>query len=160
MKLTALLFIPIAVMLADMRDTPALQSGDTAVQSSKPDVAAQEIHRLIVERSKALVRKDIAALDRILAPEFIYTNASGAVLDKDTYLSRYVRDPDVKWFSQNLDDIKVSVFGNSAVVTCRVEDCAEFNGQLLDAAFRSTYLYVQDTAGWRCVAGHTGPAGE
>jgi ketosteroid isomerase-like protein len=160
MKLTALLLIAISVVIAGTRDDQAPPSGDTAMGTAQTNVAAAEIRRLAAERSEALVRRDIAALDRILATEFIYTNASGAVLDKEAYLSRYVRDPNVKWLSQDIDDIAVRVFGDSAVVTCRVKDRADFDGQVLDAAFRSTYVYVRNAARWQCVAGHTGPAGE
>ena len=160
MKLTALLLIAIYVMVADTRGNQARQPGETASGTAQADVAATEIRRLGAERSEALVRKDIEAFDRSLAPEFIYTNASSAVLDKNAYLSRYVRDPKVKWLSQEIDDIAVRVFGESAVVTCRVKDRADFDGQVLDATFRSTYVYVQGPARWHCVAGHTGPLGE
>jgi ketosteroid isomerase-like protein len=129
-----------------------------APQARPAEPAADAVRRVAAERSEALVRRDLAALDRILAPEFVYTNASGEVLDKERYLARYVRDPAVKWLSQEITDVRVRVFGASAVVTCAVRDRAEFQGRPLDASFRSTYAYVRDGRGWRCVAGHTGPA--
>lgn len=160
MKLTALLLMANFALVADTDETRGPQSGALAPKTTQTNQIATEIRRLAGERSKALVGKDIAALERILAPEFIYTNASGALMDKETYLSRYVRNPKVKWHSQEIDDITVRVFGDSVVVTCRVKDHAEFDGHLLNAAFRSTYVYVRTTVGWQCVTGHTGPAGE
>ena len=122
--------------------------------------AAETVVQLARERSLALVEKDARALDRILAPEFIYTNASGQVLDKATYLARYVESPEVQWLSQELDDVQVQVFGDAAIVRCRVHDRARYGEHLLDARFQSTYFYVKRSAGWQCVAGHTGPAAE
>jgi hypothetical protein len=122
--------------------------------------AAEAVMQLARERSRALVEKDARALDRILAPEFIYTNASGQVLDKATYLARYVEPPEVQWLLQELDHVQVRVFGDAAVLTCRVHDVARFGEHRLDAHFQSTYLYVNTAAGWQCVAGQTGPAAE
>ncbi len=62
----------------------------------------------------------VAALEHILAPGFVYTNASGEVLDKESYLARCVRDPDVRWLSQELAEVVVRVVGDTAVVTCQV----------------------------------------
>ena len=122
------------------------------------DNTTEAVLRLARERSHALVQKDAHTLDRILAPEFVYTNASGQVLDKAIYLALYVESPDVQWLSQELDAVHVHVCDSAAVLTCRVHDRARFGEQMLDARFQSTYLYVKTSAGWQCVAGHTGPA--
>lgn len=160
MTLTALLIVAMVVMVPDTHEHAPSQSPEPASQGNNADATADAVRRVAAERSAALVRKDVAALDRILAPEFVYTNASGEVLDKEEYLARYVRDPNVRWLSQELEDVEVRVAGNSAVVTCRVRDRAMFGGQSLDAVFRSTYVYVREEAGWRCMAGHTGPAAQ
>ena len=121
---------------------------------------AETVLRLTRERSQALVQKDAHTLDRILAPEFVYTNASGQVLDKATYLRLYVHAPEVQWLSQELDEVQVHVFDSAAVLTCRVHDRARYGEQILDVRFQSTYVYVKTSAGWQCVAGHTGPSTE
>src|SRR5438093_47408 len=98
-------------------------------------------------RSNALLQKDMNTLDRIPSPEFVYTNASGQVLDKATYLALYVQAPQAQWLSQELDDVQVQVFGDAAVLTCRVHDRARFGEQILDSHFQSTYFYVKTFAG-------------
>jgi ketosteroid isomerase-like protein len=127
--------------------------GDVATASSP---AIEEVKTLALERSRALVGRDLATLDRILAPEFVYTNASGDFADKQTYLAR-VSSPRVAWISQELRDVEVRVVGDTAVLTAEVHDRATYEGQPLDATFRSTFVYVRSAAGWRCVAGHTSP---
>lgn len=127
-------------------------AGATASVDPRP-----ELLRVARARSEALVRRDEPALDRILADDFVYTNASGEVLDKATYLSRYVRDPEVRWLAQDLDDVAIRVSGDTAVLTFRVHDRATFGAHALDARFRSTFVYVRTAGGWRCVAGHSSP---
>jgi hypothetical protein len=114
-----------------------------------------ELVRLAKARSDALVRKDAETLGRILADEFVYTNASGESFDKSNYLARYVQSPDMQWLAQDLDGVEVRLFGETAVLTCRVHDRAKFGTQTLDAYFQSTFVYLKTSAGWRCVAGHS-----
>jgi ketosteroid isomerase-like protein len=111
--------------------------------------------RLAQVRSDALVARDEGALTSILAEGFIYTNASGEVLDRAQYLERYVRSPSVRWHAQELEDVAVHRFGETALLTARVHDRATFGTQELDAWFRSTFVYVKTANGWQCVAGHS-----
>jgi Domain of unknown function (DUF4440) len=126
--------------------------------TDKDLAAAAEIERLALERSRALVRKDLAAMEQILAAQFTYTNASGEVLDRADYLARYIRAPEVSWEKQALDQITVRIEEPVAILTCRVHDLAWFQGTRLDAFFQSTYVFARGDTAWRCIAGHTGPA--
>ncbi len=117
---------------------------------------AEHVESIARERSRALVARDIATLERILAPQFVYTNASGVLTDKQAYLAR-VGTPRVQWISQELSDVQVRVVGDTAVLTAAVHDRATFDGEPLDARFRSTFVYVRSASGWICVAGHTSP---
>jgi hypothetical protein len=97
----------------------------------------------------------VKALDHILADGFVYTNATGEVLDRASYLARYVESPDVRWLAQDLEDVEVRMHGGTAVLTFLVHDRAMFGGQLLDAHFRSTFVYARTRDGWKCLAGHS-----
>jgi hypothetical protein len=115
----------------------------------------QAIHQLALERSAALVQKDLPALERLLADEFRYTNASGMVLTKTEYLHQYVDPPDVVWLAQDLDDIAVQIYGETAVLTCRVHDQARFGTEQFDAYYRSIFVWVRQHGVWRCAIGQT-----
>lgn len=130
-------------------------ASDGAAAAPDADADRAELVRLARARSEALVRRDARALDRILADEFVYTNASGLVLDKADYLARYVESPDVQWMSQDLEGVEVRLLGDTAVVTLRVHDRARFGEQMLDARFRSTFVFARTPGGWRCLAGHS-----
>ncbi len=137
-----------------MARAPSSPSGRSGAAPNAEDDRA-ELVRLARARSEALVRRDARALDRILADEFVYTNASGQVLDKADYLARYVDSPDVQWVAQDLEGVEVRLLGETAVVTFRVHDRARFGDQMLDAHFRSTLVFARTPGGWRCLAGHS-----
>lgn len=130
--------------------------GDEA--AARREALAGDLARLAAERSEALVRRDVAAMERLLAPDFTYTNAAGEGMDRATYLDRYLRDPGVRWERQALEGIEVRPVDGAAVLTCRVHDVADFGGTRLDARFRSTFRLARDASGWRFVAGRTEPA--
>jgi hypothetical protein len=131
-----------------------------ATAPSGASSARAEVLRLARARSAALVAGDAKTLETILAEEFVYTNASGEVLDRPHYLARYVQSPDVKWRGQELDDVDVRLFGRTAVLTARAHDRAVFGGHELDAHFRSTFVFIETPSGWRCVAGHSSNDGQ
>jgi hypothetical protein len=115
----------------------------------------QEILQLFQERSTALVHKDIPTLERLLAEEFRYINASGIVLTKAEYLHHYVEAPDVKWLSQDTDELVVQVYGETAVITSRVHDQGHFGPEPFDAYYRSIFVWVRQHGLWCCVIGQT-----
>ena len=115
----------------------------------------EELRDLLIARSAALVRRDIDALRQILADDFVYTNASGEVFDKAEYLDFYIVSGRMKWQSQDLDDVRIRSCGSVSVLTCRIHDRATFDGNELDAHFRSTQVFVKHADGWRYLAGQT-----
>jgi hypothetical protein len=116
----------------------------------------EQIVAAVRDRSRALVEKDVPALERMLAETFVYTNASGAVLTKDEYLDAYVRNADVRWELQELADLRVDAYGDAAVVLARVHDVFVAPGMgRFDGFFRTTFVFVREGVDWRCVAGQT-----
>lgn len=120
---------------------------------------AMTIKQTVIERaqarSAALVRGDVAALNSILAGEFIYINARGEALDKSTYLQRYVTSGAVRFLAQTMDAVRVQLCGEAAILTCRVHDRFEYQRQIVEADYRSLFVYVRQGTQWCCVAGQT-----
>jgi hypothetical protein len=115
----------------------------------------EAILRLARARAHALVTKDSPAMRRLLADNFRYINASGMVLSRDEYLAAYVAAAEVRWTSQDLDDCAVTCYGDTAVLTCRVHDRGQMEGEPFDAIYRSLFVWVLAAGAWRCVAGQT-----
>ena len=113
---------------------------------------AQTVAQFARARSDALVRGDVRILELILSDDFSYINASGHAFDKQAYLQFFVVSGNMKWLAQELDEIAVRLYGDTAVLACRVHDQALFQGTPYDAYLRSTQIYVKQRNGWRCVA--------
>jgi ketosteroid isomerase-like protein len=94
----------------------------------------------------------------LLAEKIVVTEASGEVHDKAATLALYKK---TKWDSADYTDVKVTVFGNTAIAT------GGFQGKGTDAAGkpfdnkeRWTDTWVKMASGkWQCVASQATPIG-
>ncbi|MFO1497797.1 MAG: nuclear transport factor 2 family protein [Verrucomicrobiota bacterium] len=99
----------------------------------------------------ALTRSDISALDKLYDAEITYTHSNGKVDTKSSYL-RSIQSGATKYQSMKRDDIKVSVYGQAAVVTCHWEVHVVASGNKMDMTGRYLHVYVQQKDGWKMVA--------
>lgn len=125
---------------------------------TRAESVRDEIAALFAARAEALVRGDAEYFRRLLVEDFRYTNASGAVFDRAGYLAFYLESGRAKWRSQEWEDLDVQVLGDVAIATCRLHDVATFDGEPLDARFRTTQVFARRSGEWRYVAGHTSAA--
>ena len=110
-------------------------------------------------RATALATADWDQADALIHPRFVYTTASGARLDKAGYLE-FLRDGPLRWRSQSLEDTAIAVDGPVAVLTARVLDDVEVDGEPMLLTFVTTQTYVQREDQWLYLAGHTAPPPE
>ena len=99
----------------------------------------------------ANLKGDAVALDAILGDRFIFTSSTGKVEGKAEMLSE-LRSGDVKYQVSKVDDIKVVVYGDAAVVSGRWTGRVLEKGKTIDATERYTGTYVRQSGQWRCVA--------
>jgi ketosteroid isomerase-like protein len=90
-------------------------------------------------------------------PGLQWTTFRGEVLGYEDYIVGNTRG-NLRWRSQRLADIRVTVVGDAAVLTAAVTDevSDEVSKAGRDRAFhlRLTQMWVRTPEGWRCVAGH------
>ena len=108
-----------------------------------------------VARADALARGDADALRARLHPLFGWTSHRGDVFDRETYVRRNTGG-DVRWHGQALEDVRVVVVGDTAVLRCTAVDRIEADGPQV---FRMpmTQTWIRSGDGWLCLAGHAGP---
>lgn len=111
----------------------------------------QELLRGNQEYDEALVRGDVAALERIFSDDFIYTTPDGEVRDKARQLA-LTRSGDLRLETGRSDDVRVRVYGNTAVMTGRFTARGKFKGQSIDIRERYTAVWVKSRGRWRLVA--------
>ncbi len=85
----------IAVLAVAVAVTTFALSQMLGQKAASSGSAAQEVKDLVNQWDEAFVRRDTAALDRILADDFTYTDSSGAVLDRTQYMMSLIKSPDI-----------------------------------------------------------------
>src|SRR6185503_14287778 len=100
----------------------ALGQKQSARRDSKRSVEA--IRQVDHERIQAQIEADAMAIDRIYADDFIGIGPSGTVRTKAQVISDFTSG-DLKFQSITTDDVRVRVYGNTAVETGR----STMNGQ-------------------------------
>ena len=103
------------------------------------------------EQANAQQKNDTAALERIWADDFTFTNSSGEVQTKAQRLAE-IKSGELKFESISIDDVQVRVYGDTAVVTGRGTVKGQRRGQDLTGQSRSTSVSVKKQGRWQVVA--------
>jgi len=111
----------------------------------------ETVLRLEQQWEDALTKSDVAALEKLYDETLVYTHSNGKVDTKTSYIAA-IKTGAVKYESMKRDDIKVSLYGHTAVVTCHwaVHVMARGNKNDLDA--RYLHVYIEQPDGWKLVA--------
>ena len=115
--------------------------------------AEKEVAAAASRRAAALAAADAAALRELLHPDLQWTTFRGEVLGREDYIAGNTGDG-LRWRTQRLDDIKVAVVGDTAVLTAWVTDEVTRDGQDLSFRLRLTQTWVRTPEGWQCLSGH------
>jgi hypothetical protein len=90
-------------------------------------------------------------------PRLRWTTHDGKVLDRDTYIANNTSGS-VVWRAQRLENVDVTVVGETAVLVAVVVDEVERDGRPVTFRLRLTQAWVHEGRRWQCIAGHAGPA--
>jgi ketosteroid isomerase-like protein len=122
------------------------------VQQSANSTSEQEVRQMIEKYRTAIMRRDMAMLEKIWADDYVFVNAAGDVLTKTDRLAN------IKSGATTLDSIKqdenvtIRVYQNSAVTTSRVTLKGQYSGQPISGDYRSTLVWVKGSEGWQLVS--------
>jgi len=139
----------LVVVLVGFAGTPI-----TVTPSAQGASAEQMLLQLERDWEQAGAKNDQAALDRILAPEFVGTDSDGVLLTKAQQDSaRKAGTRRATTFTQ--EDYKVHVFGDAAVVTGRSTLVGVRDGKPINERSRWTDFFVRRNGRWQAVASQT-----
>ena len=108
----------------------------------------QEVLRLADAWATAELRGDTTFLESTLADDFIGIGPLGFMLTRQEWLARHTSG-DLKYESFNLDEVKVRVYNDAAVLTGRQAQNAAYRGNSIQGQFRTTLVFVQQQGQWR-----------
>jgi hypothetical protein len=113
----------------------------------------QVIRQLDHERIQAQIGADAVALDRIYANDFIGIGPSGTVRTKPQVISDFTSG-DLKFQSITTDDVRVRVYGNTAVETGRSTMIGQDRAKAVPRDNRFTRVWIKQVGRWRLVSNH------
>ena len=125
-------------------------------ETPTPGSAANEeevVLRVQREWMEAVRDKDAAALDRILADDYTYTDARGTVSTKADSLHQ-ARSTGSRMKAFQTSETKARVHGDIAVITGRLRMEGETGGEPYEAEVRFTDILARIDGRWRAVAAH------
>jgi len=143
-------FIPVVVLIL-IASTGPIQL--TPVEQSD-SAAKDELIQIERELAVAWPKGDKQTIDRILAPDWSVTNALGQVQTKDQVMRDAFQSDILKVKSASVDEIKVRLFGNTAIVTGRSVSEGLYVGKSFSATLRFTDVFVKRKRHWQVVASH------
>lgn len=115
--------------------------------------AIQQIQALEARLIEAMKTGDIAALDRLLSDDLIFTNHTGQFITKETDLAGY-RDGDIDIYEITIGEQYMKQFDDVVVVSVRKEISGSFYGSIEVGIFRFTRVWKQQQGYWKVIAGH------
>ena len=126
-----------------------LASGRARAQATS--ATEQEIIKLEQAATDAQFKKDRAALERLLADDYLYTHSNGSVLNKTQEIAESMSS-DVQWTDSKLADLKVRIFGDAAVLTGRQTIQGTAKGYV-PGPRRITDMFVKRSGRWQWAGG-------
>ena len=93
----------------------------------------------------------MAALDKETSDDYTFINANGEMSDKAQMLNSF-KTGQTKLSSDDLSDLRVRVYGNTAVVTGKADVKGTVLGQPAPGPILFTRVYVKKYGRWQSVA--------
>src|SRR5437588_10422185 len=111
----------------------------------------QEVARLADAWANAELRGDTTFLEGTLADDFIGIGPLGFMLTRQEWLARH-QSGDLKYEALTLDEVKVRVYNDAAILTGRQVQNAAYRGNSIEAQFRTTLVFVHQHGQWQLVS--------
>ena len=129
--------------------TPVVAEAQGTKDKRQPSVEEQ-LTSLVRQWDEAIVKRDTATLDRLLATEFAFVGG----LKKAAYLESVKSQAPDAVTSAVSTDLEVLVYGGMAVVTGLDTISGQNNGQPYTAKWMYTDVWVKRAGRWQCVRTH------
>jgi ketosteroid isomerase-like protein len=120
----------------------------TPLAAQAPGPAEKELTDLENRWAEAVVKGDVATLETLYSDEYLAIDPMGAVYTKAQDIAT-VKSGSFKLASFKLDDIKVRVHSEAAIVTGRNTIKATYMGKDISGAYRFTDTFVKRGGRWQ-----------
>ena len=111
----------------------------------------EQIMKMERDRAAAVVKGDVAMLEGLTSDDYILINANGQLSDKATTMNN-IKTGNIKLTANEVSDLKVRVYGDTAVVTGKSSAKGTIGGRELKGPVMFTRVYVKKNGKWQSVA--------
>jgi hypothetical protein len=141
----------ILVVITIVAASAAAQSNRKAISSTQK--VERELIELERQLSEALARQDASVLDRLWSETLVFTFPNGHISNKAQRLAAQKPSADPNQLTNRNEEVKVHLYGNSAVVTVRSRWMDKAGTQQGDP-YQATHVWVKQHGRWQLVAAH------
>lgn len=144
----------LAILFALGSFVPALPAQTPQTGTPKPEKHEnrREIDQLELAWRDAVMKSDAAAMDKLLADDYMAILADGTLQSKEDTLTR-LRSGATHYTEIKVFDRRLRFYGTTALVTCRADVTGTAGSTAISGSFRHTRVYVRDKQGaWKIVS--------
>jgi ketosteroid isomerase-like protein len=117
------------------------------------DEVEEEVLRVEEQFAQAIVKNDPEAIGRVVADDWIIIDPNGEIVDRTRFFE-VIKSGALTHELMESEDLRVRVYGDSAVVTAVTRTKGTFMGQEFSTQERATDVFVKREGRWQCVLTH------
>jgi ketosteroid isomerase-like protein len=129
----------------------AAQTSSTEVSPQPQTSVERDIKSLEEARNQAVLHGDVAALDKMTSDDYTFITLRGELRTKPDILKGFASGS-FHYESRQISDLKVRVYGDTAIVTGRSVQKGMENGKDYSGDYRFTRVYVKENGRWLTAA--------
>jgi ketosteroid isomerase-like protein len=130
--------------------TLAISLSSLALGQIRRNKMQEELLKLEKEFEQAIIKNDAEAIGRFLADDWIIIGPDGGIIDKSRFLG-VIKSGALTHETMESDDIRVRIYGDTAVVTGLTTTKGKYSGQDFTTQERATDVFVKQNGRWQCV---------
>ena len=123
----------------------------TCLSSASAEDVQDQLKKMETDRAAAVVKGDVEVLEKSTADDYSLINVNGQMSDKSRKISG-IKSGQTKLTSNNLSDLNVRVYGDTAVITGKADVKGMVGGKDATGQILFTRVYVKKDRRWQSVA--------
>jgi ketosteroid isomerase-like protein len=118
--------------------------------------ALKEVLQVEFKLATAIQRKDTDTLNHLYNDDYLLTGPDGRVVNKADLVAS-VGDATLEEDSLELDDLRLRLFDNVAILTGRAVARIRVRGEDYSGSYRGTGIFLKRQGRWEVIGVHVGP---
>jgi hypothetical protein len=145
--------ISLLLALVNLGQGQTIQSEAHSERGVTEGTLVREVMEVKRQYDVAQLGNDGKWFDRMLAADYVFIGSDGSVTSKSDVV-KDMQSRDLVWESVAVKDMRVRVYGDTAVVTGRFFGKGRYKGSILDERQRFTSVWIKRSGRWQGISEH------